>query len=92
MTRNEKIAKANINGYEKSTMLNITDAYAKPSTAKQNAFMSCLYDMANNAGWGLKVISYNTFMFTCGYLFVEPETGVVKFKFFTPNHTTVVDY
>lgn len=92
MKRNEKIAKANIYGYEKSTMFNITDAYKKPSKAKYSVWLDCAYDMIKNSGWGLKVISYNTFMFTCAYLFVEPETGVVKFKYFTPNHTTIVDY
>lgn len=92
MNRNEKTAKANINSYDKSTMTNLTDAYKKPSKAKSSVWFDCRYDMAKNFGWGLKVISYNTFMFTCGYLFTDKETGVVKFKFFTPNHTTVVDY
>lgn len=92
MTRNEKTAKANLNTYQKSTMFNLTDAYVKPSAAKSAAWYSCLRDMVNNAGWGLKVLSYNTFMFTCGYLFVDPETGVIKFKYFTPNHTTIVDF
>lgn len=92
MKRNEKVAKENINRYEKSNMLNITDAYTKPSTAKTNIFFNILRDMANNAGWGLKIISYNTFMFTCGYLFTDKETGVIKFKYFTPSYTTIVDY
>lgn len=92
MTRNEKVAKANISAYDKSEMFRIEDAYKTPSPAKHSAFFDILYEMVNNAGWGLKVITYNTFMFTCGYLFADKETGVIKFKYFTPNHTTIVDY
>ena len=92
MKRKEKIAKANIYSYDNSSMTNLTDAYKKPSKAKYSVWLDCAYDMLKNFGWGLKVISYNTFMFTCGYLYTDKETGVVKFKFFTPNHTTVVDY
>lgn len=92
MNRIEKIAKANIPAYDNSEMYRIEDAYNKPSTEKRDAFMSILREMVDCAGWGLKVIHHNTFKFSCGYLFVKPETGVVKFKYFTKDNEVIVDY
>lgn len=43
-------------------------------------------------GWGLKVLSYNTFMFTAGFLFENKETGVIQMMYITPNYDVAVDY
>ena len=43
-------------------------------------------------GWGLKVLSYNTFMFTAAFLFEDKETGVIQMMYITPNYDIAVDY
>ena len=92
MTNTKKNAQNALTAWKKSTLVNLTDAYKKPSAAKSHIWNTCRENMAACGGWGLRIISYNTFMFTCGFLFTDPETGVIKFKHFTPTYTTIIDY
>ena len=88
----EKIAKANINRYNDSRASELFHVYGKYSTAKARAFDYCRNLMNKLDGWGLKILSYNTFMFTAGFLFVDKETGVTKFMYITPSYDTATDY
>ena len=92
INRQAKVAQGNIDRYNRSDMVTLNHAYARPSTAKENAYWYCRRLMAKLNGWGLKVISYNTFMFTAGFLFKDKETGVIKFMYITPNYDIAIDY
>ena len=47
----------------------IFDCYQNPSWAKIKAERDIVKECYNKDGYGYSVISYNTTMFTCGYLF-----------------------
>lgn len=87
-----KMAKGSIDRYNNSTYTSLNDVYAKHSEKKSNAWEYCRRLMATLNGYGLKVLSYNTFMFTAGFLFTDESTGVVKFMYITPSYDCAVDY
>lgn len=47
----------------------IFDCYAKPSWSKWSAERAIVKECCDKGGYGYSVISYNTSIFTCGYLF-----------------------
>jgi hypothetical protein len=87
----KKVAKANRNRYTNSTLYGLYYAYAKPSIAKQNAWNYCVNLMDKYNGYGLRVISYNTFMFTAAFLFLD-ENGVVNMMYITPNYDIAIEF
>lgn len=93
MTNYEKrMATANIDRYNLSTATKLSDVYDKYSPAKASAFEHCKQEMENRKGFGLRILSSNTFMFTAGFLATNKETGVVEFTFISPNYIATVDY
>lgn len=92
MTRSESTAKNNIKFWEKSEMYNLRDAYGSFSSKKEKAWDYCKELFYKYDGWGLKIVSKNTFIFTAGFAFIDKDTGVVKYMHITPSSDTVVDY
>lgn len=92
MTTNQKIAiaTANFERYACSTETLFT-AYGKPSVAKQAVWGNLIRECAENGGMDLRVVSHNTMVFTAGYLFPDPETGVVMFKYIAPTWSAVIE-
>ena len=88
----ERNAKAHIRNYDRSTATSLSDVYGRFSTAKARAWEYCKDLCATSNGWGLKVISHNTNFFSAGFLFTDPETGVVRFMFIAPAYDIEVDY
>lgn len=70
-----KRAQAYIDSYERSTVTEVTDVYANPSISKRRAEQDCRMWMAKQDGYLFRIISYNTFGFTCGWLF-EDENNI----------------
>ena len=68
INNNTKKAQAFINAYNRSSMYDIREAYANPSTAKTNADYSCRMMMQSEGGHGYKIISYNTFQFSAAWI------------------------
>ena len=62
----------------------IFDCYANPSRAKESAELAIIKECCDRDGHGYSVISYNTTMFTCGYLF--NRDGELWFAVHTPNY------
>lgn len=85
-----KTEKANYENFLRSDMETLWDAYAKPSTRKEAAWEYCKNLCAKYEGYGLRVISKNTFMFTAGFLFLS-TSGKEKFMYITPNYDRVCD-
>ena len=71
-TRQARVARGNINRYDNSKLYTLYHAYTRPSTAKERAWNYCIELMEKYNGYGLKVLSYNTFMFTAAFLFTDP--------------------
>lgn len=70
--------------YLRSNYYGLYDCYESPSEAKQNAYNYCIrLQMDTPAGRQGRVISYNTFMFTYG--FIGRMNGKDAFFYISPN-------
>lgn len=54
--------------YLRSEKYDIYDAYATPSKAKIEAWRECVDRCTRDGGYGIRIISKNTFSFSVGYL------------------------
>ena len=68
INNNTKQAERYINAYNRSSMYDLQDAYANPSTEKTRANYSCRMKMQEEGGHGYKIISYNTFQFSVAWI------------------------
>lgn len=89
IAQQKRTAKGNINRYKASDLYSLYCAYAKPSIRKINAWEYCVNLMNKMGGFGLKIISYNTFMFTAAFVF-DDENGVEKMMYITPNYDIAI--
>lgn len=62
-----KKGQALADAYNRATLSSVTEAYNRPSTEKTRAEYFCRRAMIEEGGQGYKVISYNTFSFSCGW-------------------------
>ena len=62
----------------------LSDCYKNPSCAKMRAERAIANEIYSKDGYGYSVISYNTNMFTCGYLF--RKDGELWFAVHTPSY------
>lgn len=62
----------------------ICDCYKNPSCAKMRVEREIADEMYSRDGYGYSVISYNTSIFTCGYLF--NRDGELRFAVHTPSY------
>ena len=68
INNNTKQAEHYINAYNRSSMYDLHDAYANPSTAKTRADYSCRMMMQSEGGHGYKIIGYNCNFFTVAWI------------------------
>lgn len=70
--------------YQHSDIYSLYNAYGKPSEAKQAAWNYCINLCAKYNGFSLKVVSYNTCIFTAGFLFYQNDK--LCYMHITPNY------
>ena len=68
INNNTKKAQAFINAYNRSSMYDLQDAYANPSTAKTRADYNCRMMMQSEGGHNYKIIGYNSSFFTVAWI------------------------
>jgi len=85
----KRVARGNINKYKVSKLYSLEHAYKCPSARKENAWRYCVNLMHDKCGRGLKILSYNTFMFTAGFLFKDTN-GVWNMMYITPNYDIAI--
>ena len=78
-----------LQSYERSRFTSIHQCYESPSKAKIDAEFQCYNKMARQCGFAFKIMSYNTFSFTCGWL-TEDETGVQTLHIETANNSYII--
>ena len=61
----------------------LSDCYKNPSCAKMSAERAIIDEMCSKGGYGYSVITYNSNIFTCGYLF--NRDGELWFVIHTPT-------
>lgn len=81
-----------IAAYNRAPALSIFGAYKNPSEAKIRAERALLREMTQRNGWGYKVINHNCQRFTAGYLFTNPETGVITLCVHTAQNAYETDW
>ena len=72
MTKNQ--IKAKYQEFLKAPVLYVKDVYVRPSVYKERAERNILAYMLNNDGYGYRVMSHNSQMFTVGYI-IRNEKG-----------------
>ena len=92
MTTNERKAKTYIRLWEQSRATSIDDVYGNYSAAKCRAWYYCKNLCAQHNGKNLKVVTYNSHVFTAGFEFSDPETGVCKYMHVTPTYNAAVEF
>jgi len=87
-----KTAKAVIDRYNNSIDRSLWQVYGSCSPYKVQAFDDCEQLMYKLDGFDLRIIAHNCMQFSCGFLFVDPNTGVVRFCYCTRDYTRFCDY
>lgn len=89
---NDRKAESVIANYNRSTDTRLWDVYERPSRYKELAFRECEELMDYLDGFDLKIIGHNCMQFSVGFLFTDPETGVIRFCYCTRDYTRYCDY
>ena len=66
--------------YLNSSNRTLRDAYTSYSMAKAKAYEICLRKCVDMKGEDFRIISANTYTFTCGWTYADSETGVLMFN------------
>lgn len=87
MTQQEK--RDLVRRYNRQPNDGIYDVYTKPSHNKINAYERIYHEMMECGGYGLKIMSFNTFMFTCAYV-TQANDGSLYLIYHTPTRRDVI--
>ena len=78
-----------LQSYGCSIFTTINECYVSPSTAKIDAEFRCYNKMTRQCGFGFKIMSYNSFSFTCGWL-TEDEKGLQTLHVETAENSYII--
>ena len=78
-----------LQSYERSNYRTIRDCYVSPSKAKIDAEFNCYNKMIKQCGFGFRIMGYNTFSFTCGWL-TEGEKGLQTLHVETAENSYII--
>ena len=89
LTYRKRQAESALKRFEFSRYESIFSAYGKPSCAKIRAFQYCVETCEKYNGFKLRILSKNTFMFTCGFFFYDKD-GKKQFYYITPSYDVFI--
>lgn len=78
-----------LQSYERSNFRTIRDCYVSPSKAKIYAEAECYNKMVKQFGFGFRILSYNCYHFTCGWL-AEDINGVQTLHVETASNSYII--
>ena len=81
-----------VNAYAMSCIDSLYACYSKPSKAKIAAHGEYWEKMHQEHGYDFRIISHNTYAYTCGWLMEDPETGVIMLRVETPENSYIMEY
>lgn len=84
-TRNTKELRAQYQKYLLSNIVTLHDAYNKYSNKKELAYNDCINLMNSLNGENFTIISYNAWMFTCGFIYKNNDK--LYFVYISPTKT-----
>ena len=79
------------NSYLNSAATELSDVYKSWNSDKAKAYKKCREEFVRNKGEYFRIVSANTYQFTCGYRYPDPETGVLRFRYHTANNVYDVE-
>jgi len=82
----QKTAKANYQRWRTSRYTDLRSAYGRYSRDKQDAWEYCEDLCKKKDGSGLKIISRNSWKFTAGFEYPNPDTGELMFMYISPTY------
>ena len=85
----KKQAENALKSFDFSRYDTIFKAYKSPSREKIRAFNYCLNTCRQYNGFNLRILSKNTFMFTCGFFFYNAD-GEKQFYYITPSYDVFI--
>lgn len=93
MTNREKERQAikHYQAWKRSKDYALEFAYNSFSVHKAQAWRYCQTKQAELNGNGLKIISYNTCIFTAGFEYYDEKAQTLKFYYITPSYECAVD-
>lgn len=92
LNRNTKKAQDLIERFYNSEIDTLEDCYERCSAAKRKAFYECTKKFSDMDGQRFRIISFNTMSFTCGWLYIDKETGVIMLNVETYRNTYTIEY
>ena len=87
----ERQARNHYNAWERSEDYALEFAYKSFSVYKARAWRYCQEKQAKLNGYGLKVITHNSQIFTAGFEYCDEKTGTVKLYYITPSYDCAID-
>ena len=78
--------------YNRAPALSVYGAYKHPSDAKVRAERAVLREMTKRNSQGYKIINHTCQHFTAGYLFTDPDTGVITLRVRTAQNAYEMDW
>lgn len=92
LNRNTEKAQRFITRYDCSEVFTLSECYVRYSEAKERAYRRCHNICYEMNGWGFRIMSYNSQMFTCGWLYEDKETGVIMLNVETAYNSYQIEY
>ena len=80
-----KANKARLNNYNNATASALWQIYGRYSQQKANAFEYCKRLQYERHGYGLRVFNGNSFTFSAGFQYRDPETGKLMLMYITKD-------
>lgn len=87
-----KQAKVHFWGWVKSEIYSLDCCYQSYSGAKARAWARCLKWCNDYEGSNLRVITYNTNVFTAGFSYVDKQTGEKMFMYISPSFHCAIPF
>ena len=93
MTKNEqkRQARNHYEAWKRSEDYALEFVYGRYSANKTSAWRYCREKQRELNGYGLKVITHNCMVFTAGFEYSDPETGVAMFYYISPSFDCAIE-
>lgn len=92
LNRSTKKTKSFKAKYLYSNDFSLFHVYKNPSQSKRHAYYECRAKCVDMGGWGFKILSFNSQVFTCGWLYSDKETGVIMLNVETAYNSYQMEY
>ena len=87
----ERQAREHYKAWKRSGDYALDSVYGSYSVNKARAWRHCQEKQTELNGYGLKVITHNTCIFTAGFEYYDEKAETLKFYYITPSYECAID-